>query len=48
MGQDVFYNINDMNIIGGIVHMKIGLASDHGGYNLKSEIIKYLKEKGIE
>ena len=28
--------------------MKIGLASDHGGYNLKSEIIKHLKEKGIE
>ena len=26
--------------------MKIGLASDHGGYNLKSEIIKHLKEKG--
>lgn len=25
--------------------MKIGLASDHGGYNLKSEIIKHLKEK---
>src|SRR5699024_12297381 len=48
MGQDVFYNINDMNIIGGIVHMKIGLTSDHGGYNLKSEIIKYLKEQGIE
>ncbi len=28
--------------------MKIGLASDHGGYNLKTEIIKYLTEKGIE
>jgi len=28
--------------------MKIGLASDHGGYNLKTEIIMYLKEKGIE
>ena len=28
--------------------MKIGLASDHGGYNLKLEIIKHLKEKGIE
>lgn len=26
--------------------MKIGLASDHGGYNLKSEIIKHLKKKG--
>ncbi len=28
--------------------MKIGLASDHGGYNLKTEIINYLKEKNIE
>ncbi|RDY23575.1 ribose 5-phosphate isomerase B [Romboutsia maritimum] len=28
--------------------MRIGLGSDHGGYNLKSEIIKYLTEKGIE
>ena len=28
--------------------MKIGLASDHGGYNLKTDIIKHLKEKGIE
>ena len=28
--------------------MKIGLASDHGGYNLKSEILSYLNEKGIE
>ena len=25
--------------------MKIGLASDHGGYNLKSEIIKLSKRK---
>ena len=25
--------------------MKIGLGSDHGGYNLKAEIIKYLKSK---
>ena len=28
--------------------MKIGLASDNGGYNLKTEIINYLKEKNIE
>lgn len=28
--------------------MKIGLGSDHGGYNLKSEIIKHLEAKGIE
>ena len=28
--------------------MKIGLASDHGGYNLKQEISNYLNEKGIE
>ena len=28
--------------------MRIGLGSDHGGYNLKSEIIKYLESKGIE
>lgn len=28
--------------------MKIGLASDHGGYNLKTEIYKYLQHKGIE
>ena len=28
--------------------MKIGLASDHGGYNLKLEILKYLNEKGID
>ena len=25
---------------------KIAIGSDHGGYNLKIEIIKYLKEKG--
>ena len=43
-----FIGIDYINIVGGIVHMKIGLASDHGGYNLKSEIIKHLKEKGIE
>ena len=28
--------------------MKIGLGCDHGGYNLKIEIIKYLQDKGIE
>ena len=28
--------------------MKIGLGSDHGGYNLKLEIIKYLESKNIE
>ena len=28
--------------------MKIGLGCDHGGYNLKSEIIKHLESKGIE
>ena len=28
--------------------MKIGLACDHGGYNLKKEIISYLESKGIE
>lgn len=28
--------------------MRIGLGSDHGGYNLKTEIVKYLEEKGIE
>ncbi len=28
--------------------MKIGLASDHGGYNLKKDIVEYLNEKGIE
>ncbi len=28
--------------------MKIGLGSDHGGYNLKEEIKKYLEIKGIE
>lgn len=30
------------------VIMKIGIASDHRGYNLKQEIIKYLKNKKIE
>ena len=28
--------------------MKVALGSDHGGYALKLEIIKYLEEKGIE
>ncbi|MDE7182611.1 MAG: ribose 5-phosphate isomerase B [Clostridia bacterium] len=28
--------------------MKIALACDHGGLNLKKEIIKYLKENGYE
>ena len=28
--------------------MKIAVASDHGGLNLKNYIIKYLKEKNIE
>ena len=26
----------------------IALGSDHGGYGLKQEIIRYLEEKGIE
>ncbi|MGL5414206.1 MAG: ribose 5-phosphate isomerase B [Clostridium sp.] len=28
--------------------MKIALGSDHGGFELKNEIIKHLKEKGYE
>ena len=28
--------------------MKIGLGCDHGGYNLKLEIIEFLKSKNIE
>ena len=28
--------------------MKIALGSDHGGYDLKQEVIKYLDEHGIE
>lgn len=28
--------------------MKIALGSDHGGYNLKEAIKKYLEEKGID
>ena len=28
--------------------MKIAIGSDHGGFKLKGEIIKHLKEKQIE
>jgi ribose 5-phosphate isomerase B len=28
--------------------MKIAIGSDHGGFNLKNEIVKHLKAKGIE
>ena len=28
--------------------MRIALGSDHGGYDLKQEVIKYLDEHGIE
>ena len=28
--------------------MKIAVGSDHGGYELKEEIIRYLKQKGME
>jgi ribose 5-phosphate isomerase B len=28
--------------------MKIAIGSDHGGFNLKGEVIKYLEEKSIE
>ena len=28
--------------------MKIAIASDHGGFNLKNEIIEFLKLKGVE
>ena len=28
--------------------MKIAIACDHGGLNLKNEVIKYLKENGYE
>lgn len=28
--------------------MKIAVASDHGGYQLKEEVKKYLRERGIE
>ena len=28
--------------------MRVALGSDHGGFELKQEIIKYLEEKNIE
>ncbi|MDD7792689.1 ribose 5-phosphate isomerase B [Clostridium sp. 'White wine YQ'] len=28
--------------------MKIAIGSDHGGFNLKGEVIKYLEQKSIE
>ena len=28
--------------------MKVAIASDHGGYNLKREIVRYLEDKGID
>ena len=28
--------------------MKIALGCDHGGLNLKNEILNYLKEEGME
>ncbi len=28
--------------------MKIGIGSDHGGFNLKEELIDFMEEKGIE
>ena len=28
--------------------MKIGIGSDHGGYNLKTKLISYLKENNYE
>lgn len=28
--------------------MKVAIANDHGGYNLKSEIVKYFEENGID
>ena len=28
--------------------MKIGIANDHGGLNLKNEVLKHLNEKGYE
>lgn len=30
------------------MHMKIALGSDHGGYGLKQEVIRYLEEHGYE
>lgn len=28
--------------------MKVAIASDHGGFNLKSEIVQYFEDKGID
>ncbi|HJE20311.1 MAG TPA: ribose 5-phosphate isomerase B [Aliicoccus persicus] len=28
--------------------MKVAIASDHGGFNLKREIVRYLEDKGID
>ena len=28
--------------------MKIGIGSDHGGYDLKEHVVKYLQDEGIE
>ncbi|MFC3899306.1 ribose 5-phosphate isomerase B [Aliicoccus persicus] len=28
--------------------MKVAIASDHGGYNLKREVVRYLEDKGID
>lgn len=28
--------------------MKVAIASDHGGFNLKRAVVRYLKDKGIE
>ena len=28
--------------------MKIALASDHAGYNIKQDVMAYLREKGAE
>lgn len=28
--------------------MKVAIASDHGGYNLKQEVVRYLEDKGID
>ncbi|MGL5245738.1 MAG: RpiB/LacA/LacB family sugar-phosphate isomerase, partial [Sarcina sp.] len=28
--------------------MKIAIGCDHGGFNLKGEIVKHLQQKGIE
>src|SRR5699024_8590528 len=31
-----------------MISMKVIVASDHGGYNLKTAIVSHLKEKGID